>query len=311
MIIESVTWGFDNRIVATRFLCSCEKIPKHKGAWGSHLHIIVFLFSINHHIDRREHCNMFSCFLESLCYEIGGGSFSFCSCDTDDNHITSRIPRNCICNNSSHIVIWYTDWTIKWDEFSKKVEHILNIMKKWLVFNYKIDLYSTIMAKLTIQTWETNDILRTLSTPILQSELRKYRSLAEDMVKYIKNSDNGWVGLAAPQVWVNKRLIVVSLMKTYDDENFRTIALINPEIIEHSEEKCSESEGCLSVPGESGDVERWNWIKVNFLDIEWKKYSLHLTDLAARIVQHEIDHLDGILFTDRLVSSIFTTNTTL
>jgi peptide deformylase len=184
-------------------------------------------------------------------------------------------------------------------------------MKKWLVFNYKIDLYSTIMAKLTIQTWETNDILRTLSTPILQNELRKYRSLAEDMIKYIKNSDNGWVGLAAPQVWVNKRLIVVSLMKTYDDESFRTIALINPEIIEHSEERCSESEWCLSVPGESGDVERWTWIKVNFLDIEWKKYSLHLTDLAARIVQHEIDHLDGILFVDKVHSSIFNTNTTL
>lgn len=93
-------------------------------------------------------------------------------------------------------------------------------------------------------------------------------------------------------------------MKTYDDETFRTIAMINPEIIEHSEEKCTDKEGCLSVPGESWDVERWSWVKVNFLDIEGKKYSLKLTDLAARIVQHEIDHLDGILFTDKIENTL-------
>lgn len=156
------------------------------------------------------------------------------------------------------------------------------------------------MAKLKIQTWDDNEILRTISTPITPAELKKYRSLAEDMVKHIKNPDNGGVWLAAPQVGLNKRLIVVSLMKTYDDETFRTIAMINPEIIEHSEEKCTDKEGCLSVPGESWDVERWSWVKVNFLDIEGKKYSLKLTDLAARIVQHEIDHLDGILFTDKI-----------
>lgn len=89
-------------------------------------------------------------------------------------------------------------------------------------------------------------------------------------------------------------------MKTYDDENYRTIAMINPMIIETSPDKCSDKEGCLSVPGESGDVERWSWVKIEFLDIEGKKYSMKLTDLAARIVQHEIDHLDGVLFTDKV-----------
>lgn len=62
------------------------------------------------------------------------------------------------------------------------------------------------------------------------------------MLKYIKNPDNGGVGLAAPQIGVNKRIIVVSLMRDYDDEDYRTIAMINPEIIEHSEETCSEKE---------------------------------------------------------------------
>lgn len=88
-------------------------------------------------------------------------------------------------------------------------------------------------------------------------------------------------------------------MKTYEDETFRTIAMINPEILEHSEEKCTDKEWCLSVPGESGDVERWSWVKLAFLDIDGHKYAMRLENLAARIVQHEIDHLDGILFTDK------------
>ncbi len=161
------------------------------------------------------------------------------------------------------------------------------------------------MARLKIQTWETNSILRTVSEPIQTTELKKYRTLADDMIKHIKNPDNGGVWLAAPQVGVNKRLVVVSLMKTYDDDIYKTIAMINPIITETSPEKCSDQEWCLSVPGESWDVERWSWVKVEFLDIEGKKYSMKLTDLAARIVQHEIDHLDGILFTDKIDTPIF------
>ena len=98
------------------------------------------------------------------------------------------------------------------------------------------------MAKLKIETGDDNEILRSRSDPIRPDELRKYRSLADDMVKYIKNPDNGGVGLAAPQAGVNKRLIVVSLMRDYDDENYRTIAMINPEILEHSGELCTDEE---------------------------------------------------------------------
>ncbi len=97
-------------------------------------------------------------------------------------------------------------------------------------------------------------------------------------------------------------------MRDYDDENFKTIALVNPEIIEHSHELCSDKEWCLSVPWESGDVERWTWVKVKFLDHKWVSYTMKLTELAARIVQHEIDHLDGILFIDRLEASIMGEN---
>lgn len=120
------------------------------------------------------------------------------------------------------------------------------------------------------------------------------------MVKYIKDPDNGWVGLAAPQVGVNKRLIVVSLLRDYEDENYRTIAMFNPTILEHSPDMNTDEEGCLSVPGEKGEVRRWTTVRLTFLDIDGKKQILNLDHLSARIVQHEIDHLDGILFIDKV-----------
>lgn len=98
------------------------------------------------------------------------------------------------------------------------------------------------MSKLTIETGDDNEILRSISDIIKPAELKQYRSLAESMIKYIKNPDNGGVGLAAPQVGVNKRLIVVSLMKDYEDEEYRTIAMINPEIIEHSDDTSKNEE---------------------------------------------------------------------
>ncbi len=178
-------------------------------------------------------------------------------------------------------------------------------MGKWLLYKCIFFFLSTNMPKLTIETGDDNEILRSVSDTIKPAELKQYRGLAESMIKHIKNPENGWVGLAAPQVWVNKRMIVVSLMKDYEDENYRVIAMINPDIIEHSEVKIKWEEWCLSVPGETGDVERWTWVKVAFIDPEGRKYALKLENLAARIIQHEIDHLDGILFTDKATNIEF------
>lgn len=185
--------------------------------------------------------------------------------------------------------------------------YYLEFYKKSLIIQLKLIDFLIFyrMPKLNIQTGLTNEILRSISEPIKSHELKQYKTLALDMIKHIKDPDNWWVWLAAPQVGINKRLIVISLMKTYEDDNFRTIAMVNPVIIENSGEKCSDKEGCLSVPGESGDVLRWTWVKVTFLDVDGKKYMLTLTDLAARIVQHEIDHLDGILFTDKVTGTSF------
>ena len=153
---------------------------------------------------------------------------------------------------------------------------------------------------LNIEQGDKNTILRTVSDPIKSHEIWKYVKLGKEMVKYIKNPKNEWVWLAAPQVGYNKRLIIVSLLKSWEDENFKTIMMFNPEILEHSEEKDIDQEGCLSVPWETWKVARWHMIKLRYLDEKWKTHTMVYDDLRSRIIQHEIDHLDGILFTDKL-----------
>ena len=151
-----------------------------------------------------------------------------------------------------------------------------------------------------IETWEDNKILRAVSEKITQKELRKYLKIAKEMKKHIKNPDNWGVGLAAPQIWVNKRLIAVSLLRDWDDEDYPTIIMINPEIIETSEEKQTFEEWCLSLPWEKWKVTRDETIKIKFLDEKFKENTIILKWLSSTIVQHEIDHLDWILFTDRI-----------
>lgn len=153
---------------------------------------------------------------------------------------------------------------------------------------------------LKIQTWTNNEILRKISEEIKKDEFNKYIKLGKEMVKYIKNPKHWWVWLAAPQVGENKRLIVVSLLRDWEDEGFPTILMMNPKILEKSEETCSEREWCLSVPWERWRVIRPKDIKLSFIDENKKEQVLYFKWLSARIIQHEIDHLDGILFTDKI-----------
>ena len=153
---------------------------------------------------------------------------------------------------------------------------------------------------LKIETWEENPILRKVAEKINDKDFKKYVKLWKEMVKHIKDPENWWVWLAAPQVGYSVRLIVVSLLKNREDENFKTLMMINPEIEEHSDETNCDTEWCLSIPWEKWDVERFNKIKLTFLDEKKSKKTLILEWLSARIVQHEIDHLDGKLFTDYL-----------
>lgn len=153
---------------------------------------------------------------------------------------------------------------------------------------------------LQIETGEDNKILRKISKEISKDKLKKYVKIGKEMIKYIKNPDNGGVGLAAPQVGYSKRLIVVSLLKDREDETYPTIMMINPEILEHWEEQVWCEEWCLSVPWEKWKVLRWESIKIKYFDEKFKENIMLLHGLRADIVQHEIDHLNGILFTDRL-----------
>jgi len=107
------------------------------------------------------------------------------------------------------------------------------------------------------------------------------------------------VGLAAPQVGVNKRLMVYN--DTGDAKKFtRETIMVNPRIMEFSAGKDVEEEGCLSFPGMGGEVERSKWIKVEALNIRGKRVKKKFTGWEARIFQHEYDHLDGVVYVDRL-----------
>lgn len=107
------------------------------------------------------------------------------------------------------------------------------------------------------------------------------------------------VGLAAPQVGINKRLMVYNPSgdkKKWLDE----VVMVNPQIVEFSEAKDVEQEGCLSFPDMSGDVERSKWIKVEAQTLKGKKIKKRFKGWEARIFQHEYDHLDGTVYIDRL-----------
>lgn len=152
------------------------------------------------------------------------------------------------------------------------------------------------MAKLLkIQTGENNSTLRTKSVRVkkIDSVLKKFaKNLKETMLK------KDGIGLAAPQVGENIRMIIVTL--NYGKINASVKVMINPEILSHGDEVATAEEGCLSLPAKYGNVERFTAVVLEFIDLEGEKHTLKLDDLNARVVQHEIDHLDGILFTDRI-----------
>lgn len=131
-------------------------------------------------------------------------------------------------------------------------------------------------------------VLKEIAEPVAHVD-RKIRKLIDDMAQTMYNADG--VGLAAPQVGVSLRVIVLDV----DDE---LIELINPIIIKS--EGCElGNEGCLSVPGVFGEVERFSEVTVTGLNRFGKNITITGTGLLARALQHEIDHLEGILFIEK------------
>ena len=133
-----------------------------------------------------------------------------------------------------------------------------------------------------------NSILRKESKRISKID-DSIRTLCYDMIETMYANDG--VGLSAPQVGILKRIVIM-------DESGTPRVFINPEIRSTSEERCRMKEGCLSVPNVFLSILRYDSIHIRYRDIEGKPQYETFTDLSARILQHEMDHLDGLIFTD-------------
>lgn len=131
---------------------------------------------------------------------------------------------------------------------------------------------------------------------------KKFQTLVDDMVETMMEAPG--VGLAAPQVAVSQRLIVVRLpddeksQEEYGDEAGKLYVIANPEIIKASKEMVEGVEGCLSIPGYVGLVDRHEKITLTGLDRKGKPLRVKATGWLARVFQHEVDHLDGKLYID-------------
>lgn len=124
-------------------------------------------------------------------------------------------------------------------------------------------------------------------------------TLIDDLFETLHNISNG-VGLAANQIGKDKSVVVIDTSIAEGEINPEIIVMINPEILEYSDEETEEQEGCLSVPELYEKVQRPIEIKVKYFDSEMKEHIREVGGFLARVMQHEIDHLNGKLFFERL-----------
>jgi len=151
----------------------------------------------------------------------------------------------------------------------------------------------------------------TLPDPVLRRKAhavtkfdKNLSTLIDDMVETMREAPG--VGLAAPQIGLSERLLVIEYHEREEDEENeeapkKVWAVINPEIVKASEETIMGVEGCLSIPGLLGEVERHAEVQVKGLNRHGKPMKVKAKGWLARIFQHEIDHLNGVMFTDRAV----------
>ncbi len=155
--------------------------------------------------------------------------------------------------------------------------------------------------------------LTELGNPILREVAKEVSDVADDEVQKLIDdmlvtvTDANGVGLAAPQVDSSLRIFVMASYpnpRYPDAPEIEPYAVVNPEIISESEEIEEDWEGCLSIPGIRGIVPRHKEIKVKYLDRYGKEKTEVINDFLARVFQHEFDHLEGVVFLDRLENSM-------
>jgi len=143
--------------------------------------------------------------------------------------------------------------------------------------------------------------IRVLPDPVLKQKAKRIRAVDGSIQKLIRNmtetihADTGRVGLAAPQIGISLRVIVISIPEIED------ITLINPELVRKTGEHLVD-EGCLSIPGYIGQIKRAESVTVKGWDQNGKKIRIKAEGLLAQALEHEIDHLNGVLYVDHLES---------
>lgn len=142
--------------------------------------------------------------------------------------------------------------------------------------------------------------IRKIGDPVLRTKSRKVEKITKRTKELLDNmADTMYaapgVGLAAPQVGILQRIAIIDV----DDEN-GLVELINPVITKYSKEKVIVEEGCLSIPGKNGEVVRPARVTVKALNRDGKEIEIETDGYLARAIQHEVDHLEGVLFVDKI-----------
>ena len=147
------------------------------------------------------------------------------------------------------------------------------------------------------------EILKLKAAPVADTEFNSEWLIQLTSALHATMSERSGVGIAAPQVYISKRVIIVasrSNPRYPDAPEMNAVVMVNPEILEFSQATCLGEEGCLSVPNERGQVERAQAVRVRYRTLQGEVVEATYEGFPARIVQHEVEHLDGVLFVDRL-----------
>ena len=150
-----------------------------------------------------------------------------------------------------------------------------------------------------------NPILRQVAQPVANPNDRSIQKLLDSLIATAASASG--VGIAAPQVSQSYRLFIVASRPNSRYPNaplMEPTAMVNPSIVAHSSEIVKDWEGCLSIPGIRGLVPRYQAIEVEYTSRDGKLHRRELKDFVARIFQHELDHLNGIVFVDRLENTL-------